>query len=402
MRQSTMYRRAEKDSAVHGSGIHPEDQQPNESINKRQRTAPSIASTSVPLLRQGNNAWNRPGTTSGSRGGSHYSERNRDGWAQQAGSGMPRRGSYDRGGRGRDHFQQFSPQQHSTLDAYQISRFQIMHSRPNHRNAAHELNPIACTESSDQALCHTEESHPTTQASTSSEYQVSTICESVSPDIISLSENHPIARVPRVKTQEYIARVSTPPLKRRRLDQVPQAAVKSEEAEDQEQLTLTPNSRAHPPPSVIKSETRSPSPPSRRLVTESCSLYPIPDNCRKANPNPNPAYLKNRHALIAKESRSLKRLGLKPKNVLFRYDYISKHGPLLLIAHLQCCTAGMMAWLSNGPVLFPCGLIPSFQNRVKYHLRLLPGKYLYRRGIKTPLKAAMMKAKRATVHRLRR
>jgi len=52
----------------------------------------------------------------------------------------------------------------------------------------------------------------------------------------------------------------------------------------------------------------------RRLVTELCSFYPIPDNCRK----PFPRYRENRLALFRKEYRNLQNLGLRKQRVVFR------------------------------------------------------------------------------------
>ncbi|KAF5383838.1 hypothetical protein D9615_003855 [Tricholomella constricta] len=105
---------------------------------------------------------------------------------------------------------------------------------------------------------------------------------------------------------------STLPLKRRRLDCASEPPVKMEKIE-----SLVIDS---PPPPIVKHELQSPSPPSRRLITQSCSFYPLPDDCRKMNPNYNADYVKNRNALCAKERGVLKRHGLMANNVLFRDD----------------------------------------------------------------------------------
>ncbi|RDB23421.1 hypothetical protein Hypma_008935 [Hypsizygus marmoreus] len=118
----------------------------------------------------------------------------------------------------------------------------------------------------------------------------------------------------------------TPPLKRRKLNhsssssQTPLRFIKPEEHD----LSL-PNPTPTPPAQhqkQIKPEPRTPSPappPSRRLITESCQLYPLPPSCRK-HPSSNPDYVKNRNALIAKERAILRGRGLRVVNVLFRDD----------------------------------------------------------------------------------
>lgn len=52
----------------------------------------------------------------------------------------------------------------------------------------------------------------------------------------------------------------------------------------------------------------------RKLVTELCSFYPIPDNCRKFFPR----YRENRFAFFKKEYRKLQNLGLRKQRVVFR------------------------------------------------------------------------------------
>jgi len=52
----------------------------------------------------------------------------------------------------------------------------------------------------------------------------------------------------------------------------------------------------------------------RKLVTEQCSFYRIPENCRK----PFPRYRENRFAFFKKEYRKLQNLGLRKQRVVFR------------------------------------------------------------------------------------
>ncbi|KAJ3565029.1 hypothetical protein NP233_g7902 [Leucocoprinus birnbaumii] len=56
--------------------------------------------------------------------------------------------------------------------------------------------------------------------------------------------------------------------------------------------------------------------PQRKLVTQSCSFYPIPNNCRKSVPG----YKENRVAFFRKEYRKLQKLGLRKEEVVFRDD----------------------------------------------------------------------------------
>lgn len=111
-----------------------------------------------------------------------------------------------------------------------------------------------------------------------------------------------------------LARSPTPPFKRRKVDHAPDShpAIKAEEIDDPviPQIALSV-------PTLIKDEERTPSPPAppqRRLVTESCSFYPLPVNCRKSHPD----YKQNRHALFSREYSNLKSLGLQKTKVLFR------------------------------------------------------------------------------------
>jgi hypothetical protein len=54
----------------------------------------------------------------------------------------------------------------------------------------------------------------------------------------------------------------------------------------------------------------------RKFVTESCSFFPIPANCRKSS---GPEYKENRIALFRKEYRRLQNFGLRKERVVFRY-----------------------------------------------------------------------------------
>ena len=110
----------------------------------------------------------------------------------------------------------------------------------------------------------------------------------------------------------------SPPLKRRKIDDASDATVMVKTEETKE---LIPSSdfqlQSHTTTRAIKSEQPSSSPPPRRLITESCSFYPLPDDCRKSNPD----FKKNRQALFAREYNILKSLGLKKTKVFFRFFF---------------------------------------------------------------------------------
>ncbi|KAF5362030.1 hypothetical protein D9756_002742 [Leucocoprinus leucothites] len=75
------------------------------------------------------------------------------------------------------------------------------------------------------------------------------------------------------------------------------------------------------PVELVKVKREKPEPtevvlPQRRLVTQSCSFYPILDNCRKSVPG----YKENRVAFFRKEYKRLQSFGLKKHKVVFRDD----------------------------------------------------------------------------------
>ena len=81
---------------------------------------------------------------------------------------------------------------------------------------------------------------------------------------------------------------------------------------------IVPPPKTLHPVVTIKGEPSSPEPtaPSRKLVTEACKFWPIPDNCRKSAPN----YSDNRLAYAKKQSAELLKFGLKRTKVFFRED----------------------------------------------------------------------------------
>ncbi|KIM38322.1 hypothetical protein M413DRAFT_244522 [Hebeloma cylindrosporum] len=67
----------------------------------------------------------------------------------------------------------------------------------------------------------------------------------------------------------------------------------------------------------IKAEPRSPTPPlpQPKLVTESCEFYPLPESCQKSNPD----YRENRKRFFQEKNSHLISLGLKKTKVFYRY-----------------------------------------------------------------------------------
>ena len=165
---------------------------------------------------------------------------------------------------------------------------------------------------------------------------------SSSPPLNEVTFNHELQRPlsPRPITPDL------PPLKRRKLDieheipvkegaeevpppkpkpQLPKRSTRSGSAA----FSPTPFSSMQPPKShplekelspQVKPEPSSlsppPPPPSRRLITESCTLFPLPDNCRKSHPN----FHQNRKDLFHQKISWLAGFGLKKTKVFFRDD----------------------------------------------------------------------------------
>ncbi|KAF9482641.1 hypothetical protein BDN70DRAFT_874825 [Pholiota conissans] len=87
---------------------------------------------------------------------------------------------------------------------------------------------------------------------------------------------------------------------------------------------MSPDTIQHVPepgPSTIKHERRSPSislidKPARRLITESAQFYPLPDSCRKSNPQ----FAEERRKYFRLKSKALLNLGLKKTKAFWRDD----------------------------------------------------------------------------------
>ncbi len=93
-------------------------------------------------------------------------------------------------------------------------------------------------------------------------------------------------------------------------------------AEDSEAFLLgseAPETKTRDTPVVARIKEELPDPseviiPERKLVTESCSFYPIPNDCRKFAPG----YKENRVAFFQNEYKRLQSFGLRKRKVVFR------------------------------------------------------------------------------------
>ncbi|KAF8074579.1 hypothetical protein FPV67DRAFT_587906 [Lyophyllum atratum] len=355
--------------ASSSSSVHREDEQPNEAINQRQRARPpSVVSASLPPSGRGH--WARDQSESDSQA----FQRPRSGWNQHAVRGNKGwRGA--RGGRGGRHVGHESHRASSyhgrhpsttreqTSDAFSPSwnkrqdhhhptsptNFTRPVTYPTLGHSPHEphypthrvpmtsppLVPLQPSEVKNGTMLLPSSSEKSCTITTSTlqtqsyETNQSTHHTHFAPHPSSATQtqskpNNGELAVPITRSiaRSTISRDATPPLKRRRLSHSPSPLIKAEEAEDP--IIPTPSNQHSTSPELhptIKSELRSPSPPSRRLITQSCTLYALPDNCRKMNPYPNPEYAKNRTVLMTKERDVLKRRGFKVTSVLFRYFY---------------------------------------------------------------------------------
>jgi len=153
------------------------------------------------------------------------------------------------------------------------------------------------------------------------------------PPYFALSQTS--ATPPAPKMSRFRSRSVTPnpplcPIKRRKLDHI------SEFRDDNSAIILP--GRHHRKsftirtttlePVIIQAEPRSLSPPQRKLVTESCSFYPLPESCKPANPD----YQKNRKNFFQEKNRCLIEMGLKKTKTFVRGNDL------------------VIEWMSNVPV----------------------------------------------------
>ncbi|GLB43259.1 hypothetical protein LshimejAT787_1301600 [Lyophyllum shimeji] len=347
--------------AASAANVHREDAQPNEAINKRQRVQPpSVIPVSLPPPGRGHRARDPPASDSAAT-----VQRSRSGWTQYAvrGNKAWRGARGGRGGRGTGQELRRIPSYHerpasttsdhtSDTASHQDDRrlrtpadlplptayltlgrypYQTYSTRPTDMTAVPPLPAQQQPGMNDgkTGLRSPATDYPSNMATNFARgtHPFGTPDTNVTPrrPLPARTERETDYRqfsgslLPQATTSSTSTEIS-PPQKRRRLDRTPSPHIKSEDVEAQAIPSAADRRRTPSLPPTIKPELRSPSPPRRRLITQSCTLYALPDNCRKLNPNPNPDYLKNRNALATKERQVLKRRGLKVEKVMFRDD----------------------------------------------------------------------------------
>ena len=359
---TSMEFRPDATTALHTNGS--EDLQPNEAINKRQRAAPpTVLSASVKPSLPYMNRWRHSSagghsSAIGQGAGSFLQE-----WSQDAGRGHKfkqwrSKSSAREGGRGRPSksspWNRFSSRiespetNHSRVQAVKpltLEQHQDNKSIPSHlksvphssslvdppqrtelRTTAHysprspgasslTAKPLMTTPyvpGSNAAF------KPSSDPTSPSTPQAVVPPKTESPEQLPKSDSMkpaPISSMISISPPASLVQGFTPSAKRRKLDHIPESSTKVK-TEEIEPFVSTQQSHSQSYATTgIKIEKRSPSPPPRRLVRESCSFYPLPNDCKKTNPE----YKKNRQAFFAREYNILKCLGLKRTKVIFRF-----------------------------------------------------------------------------------
>ena len=328
-----------------------EDLQPNESINKRQRAAPpTVLSASLKLPSKFNNTrWRHSsrgrGPDSGFGQHNHGIASSHSGRTQQGGRGnVPWRGTFNaragRHGRGAGSYPTWrhppasfhieSPQTSSSTTV-PVKPPILKQDQPDESSSSlpHPLQRPMLPMAKPLAIKHNPHPQPPASSPVTSCQPGSNATYQSIPNSPAYSNAYhkpvqppesskpipPLIHKRSASPPTTLVRSITPPLKRRKLDPspVPSIVVKVEDLE----LTSPSDSHSHSAATseIIKVETRSSSPPPRRLITESCSFFPLPEDCRKTSLQ----YVKNRRAFFTREYNVLKCLGLRRTNVIFRF-----------------------------------------------------------------------------------
>ncbi|EDR05179.1 uncharacterized protein LACBIDRAFT_294891 [Laccaria bicolor S238N-H82] len=346
-----MYRGRFNGKAASGTTAagHAEDSQPNESINKRKQVAPPRIATVAPP-RKSNVGWR--GSYRGRGGWPQTAIRGDKGWRGGRGSSSVRGGQRSsgiytsdsgQGGSGRTNFRTYTTAA-STPPTTVLKCPEYLKGKG--KLDDHILRP------SQRRLARHPRYHPPLPRKTASSTQ--NLTQPYKPQFARHSSPPPLNEISfnRELQQSLSPRLITPdlpPLKRRKLDTEHEILVK-EGAEEvpppkpkpplpkrstrsgSAAFSSSPAFSTQPPPKSrpfekelspqVKAEPSSlslsppPPPPSRRLITESCTLFPIPDNCRKSYPT----YYQNRKNLFREKVSWLAGFGLKKTRVFFRDD----------------------------------------------------------------------------------
>lgn len=325
--------------------LHPEDAQPNEQLNRRGRNLPPRVSST---------AQNTRGTASSrGRGGYRGRSMSQSGWTQYAVRGRRGRGSQPkRGGHS------------SSRNGPILEHWSVTESRRSEGGT--QLDPTlplgvgaSSSSSSPSSSSRSRNTGDGSRSPTGWYADKETVPAkrrySPTPYVSQASLSYTSATPPASEGPQYIeksrhwmlrSRSPTPklppsPLKRRKHDHVPDShddgtrmlpppfiGLKTPLPGRHQRKSFTmqqPVVQQRPPtPDIvlvdIKAEPRSPTPPQsikpqRKLVTESCEFYPLPDSCKKSNPD----CRENRKKFFQQKNSHLIRMGLKKTKVFYRY-----------------------------------------------------------------------------------
>jgi hypothetical protein len=294
--------------------LHPEDAQPNEQVKRRNKNLPPrVASTAQPT---------RGNANFRGRGGYRTRGMSQGGWTQYAVRG--RRGGGSQPNRGGHSSSRHGPilEHWSVTESRRSGAMQLDPTMPLGASAYSTSSTLPSSSSRNRNADDT--SRPSNGWYADKELVPAKRRYSPTP-YVSLSQTSATPPAPEASRSWMLrSRSPTPklppcPIKRRKLDHIPDsledpAPVILPGRHQRKSFTIRP---ATPDPVInIKEEPRSPSPPRRKLVTDSCSFYPLPASCQKSNPD----YQQNRRKFFQEKNRYLISMGLKKTKVFFRDD----------------------------------------------------------------------------------
>jgi len=321
--------------------LHPEDAQPNEQLNRRSRNQPPRVSSTI----------QHPQRTDNFRGRGGYRGRgmSQSGWTQYAVRGRRGRGSQPkRGGHS------------SSRNGPILEHWSVTESRRSEGGL--QLDPTmplgvtrhsasSSSSSSSRNINAGDDSRSPTGWYADKETVPAKRCYSPTPyvsqgPLSQTSATPPASESPLYmeKSHHWMLRSRSPtpklppsPLKRRKHDHVlddetrmlppPSIGIRMPLPGRHQRKSFTMQqpivSQRPTTPDIIpvdvKEEPRSPTPPQfikpqRKLVTESCEFYPLPDSCKKSNPDSR----ENRKKFFQEKNAHLISMGLKKTKVFYR------------------------------------------------------------------------------------
>ncbi|KAF9564925.1 hypothetical protein CPC08DRAFT_704984 [Agrocybe pediades] len=306
------------------TGVHAEDAQPNETIDKRAQKLPPMIRTTQPDLfafnQRGRGGYRGLGRGRGGSGNSHGSWEQRGGYAFRGESR----------GRGRGFYPRPSQPEHEPLRDNPTSSWSAGSTAQVQTSSFSRMDRSNETPRRDYTSLPKPMNRTSSPAHSQSPYTV--ISEETASRMNALGDS--------TKTLTLHSRSPSPdPLptsvKRRKLNhgENKMGTLSTPSISSPVKVWTSPMKSVSPPPPIsafqetsgstdtyVKLEPRSPSPsailPQRKLVTESCSFYPYPVECKSTVPQ----YKENRRAFFLQKNKELKRLGLQRTKVLSRDD----------------------------------------------------------------------------------